>query len=125
MPSMFSQRGFLPSLLYTQVPEVSGEHWLSQLLTERGVSNSPSTHLPSQPCPGGAGAARGPVPSLWPLSLGGCSVQCPGQALSRFTAWEHPGSSPLSCWVFGEGRDAAPGAAGWVQQEVRPAKLGV
>lgn len=89
-------------------PAVSRKHCFSQLLTERGERDSPAPPAPisphSQPCPGFAGAARAPVPSLWPLCLGGCSVQCPGgvlgrgQAHSLGTAWV---LSPVLLGVWG------------------------
>lgn len=75
------------------------------------------------------GALEGPAPTLdllcagrlQPVPVPGAKLAGPPPAAS--TAWERSSLPPRR--VFWEGRDAAPGAVRWVQQEVELAELGV
>lgn len=102
-----------------QVPAGSREHWFSQQVTERREQQHslvPLTDSHSSlcwPCQGLAGV----LPHLCGLPVFELRQVC---SLGR----AEPGNGPLLCPAR-EGRDAAPRAAGWVQQEVRLAKLGV
>lgn len=93
---------------------------------------APASPLMGRPAQASLVVLGGPCPiSCAPLRWGrplraqpppGAGLKAAPQPAAS-TAWER--SPLLSCRVFGEGRDAAPGAAGWVQQEVGLAELGV
>lgn len=79
------------------------------------------------PCPSLPSCARSLRWVLFPSTelLFGHTVRL-GAGLKAARGKRSLGTVPLlSCPVFWEGRDAAPAAAGWVQQEVEPAELGV